>query len=76
MKKFTNTQLLREGLLELMRKQKFSQAKVGQKVGVTQSVISLFLSGRRGLSGDSALKIQNFILFETTPPVTPNTDQP
>lgn len=75
MKKFTNTHLLREALVELMEKQKFSQAEVGQKVGVAQSVISLFISGRRGLSGDSALRIQDFILTETLPPTTPSTTQ-
>jgi len=71
MKNFLDTQELREALVDLMKIQGINQIEVSRQSGVRQSVMSLFISGKRSLNGDSALKIENFIRASHPPPQPP-----
>jgi transcriptional regulator with XRE-family HTH domain len=44
-------------LAEHMKKNGLSQLEVARRTGVSQATLSLYLSGKRGLSLDSALRI-------------------
>lgn len=74
MENITDIKSLREALVVLMRKYGVNQLEISQSVGLAQSSISLFISGKRSLNGDSALKIQNFIRAKSAlPPPPPET---
>lgn len=62
MKTYHDIRSLRSALSACLKIQNISQLDVSRKTGIQQSAISMFLSGKRGLNGDSALKIQSFIL--------------
>ena len=68
MKTYPTAQALREALVDLMKTHGIRQAEVCRKAGLAQSVVSLFMYGKRGLNYTSALKIQNFIVeYASTP---------
>ena len=68
MENITDIKSLRAALVALMKNHGVNQLEVSQSVGLAQSSISLFISGKRSLNGDSALKIQNFIREKSLPP--------
>ena len=61
MKIFTDTSQLREALVALMETQGINQLEISKQTGLPQSTVSLFIRGKRSLSGDSALKIETLI---------------
>ncbi|MDR1947597.1 MAG: helix-turn-helix transcriptional regulator [Desulfovibrio sp.] len=54
-----------------MEKRGASQFEVVRSTGICQSAISLFLSGKRGLSATAALKLIRFLNVSPPPPATP-----
>lgn len=64
MKTFSTTQDLRQALSEHMLSQGLTQLNVAKATGIPQSAISLFLRGKRGLSGDSVLSLIRVISEE------------
>lgn len=64
MKTYPTLHALRSALSIHMESQGLTQLDVSRATGVPQSAISLFLGEKRGLNGDSALKIQSFLLPE------------
>lgn len=72
MKTFSTLHDLRWALEERMGNQRLTQQDVAEATGTAQSAISLFLSGKRGLSGEAALKIQNYLLTSPSAPVADN----
>lgn len=71
MKTHPNLHSLRAALSAYMERQNFTQQEVSRATGVPQSAISLFLGEKRGLSGDSALKIHSFLFAEPAPEPRP-----
>ena len=67
MRTFTDTNELREALVDLVKAQGINQHEISINTGLTQGAISLFISGKRSLNGDSTLKIQNFIRGKSMP---------
>lgn len=51
----------RKDLADAMKDRKLSQIELAEKSGVSQSTISLFLTSKRGLSGDATLKLLPFV---------------
>ena len=66
MKTFSTIHDLRRALSDHMESQRLTQQDVAKATGTTQSAISLFLRGKRGLNGDAVLKIQSFLIAEST----------
>ena len=61
MKTQTELHTLRMALSSLMKEQGLTQLDVCRETRIKQSAVSLFLSGRRGLNGDSALRLMRFL---------------
>ncbi|WP_300288159.1 helix-turn-helix transcriptional regulator [uncultured Desulfovibrio sp.] len=72
MKTFSTLHDLRRALSDRMKNQGLTQQDVAGVTGITQSAISMFIRGKRGLSGDAALKIQNYLLTSPSAPVADN----
>lgn len=73
MKKHPHTlEKFRDDLRRAMSERGSSQKDIEISFGVHQSIISNFLSGRRGLSGDNLLALWPFVYGEppTAPPAT------
>lgn len=65
-----NMQTFRSDLAKAIASKGYSQSKVAEITGVSQSSLSFFLSGERdGLSGESVLRLWFFVYgHEPTPP--------
>lgn len=61
----TDIGVFRDDLRQAMRTNNDTQEGVGRTVGVSQAVICNFLTGKRGLSGDSVFKIMSYVYPET-----------
>jgi predicted transcriptional regulator len=62
MEKFTSIDQLRDALSFGMMRHKKTQLEVSSQTGISQSALSMFLSGKRGINGDYALRIQAYVL--------------
>lgn len=60
----TDIGVFRDDLRQAMLANKDTQDSVGRTVGLSQAVICNFLTGRRGLSGDSVFKIMAYVYPE------------
>jgi predicted transcriptional regulator len=79
MKTYPDIPSLRSALSGHMKRQNLTQLDVSRATGVPQSAISMLLGEKRGLNGDSALKIHDFIMKaqylpadDAAPPSTPS----
>ena len=63
----TARQTMTETVKKAIRASGYSQKRLAQKAGLSQAAISLILSGRRGLTLESAEKIGRVIGLEITP---------
>ena len=66
MKTYT-LETLRQGLKRLLASG-LRQQEVADRLGIAQSAISMFVSGKRGLHGDAALKLEGFLRCEDSLP--------
>jgi predicted transcriptional regulator len=62
LKEIPSLSALRADLLRFMAEGKLSQSDVVKATGLCQSVVSLFLSGKRGLSADAALCLLRLLM--------------
>lgn len=60
MKTYT-LETLRSELGRLLSQGTLTQQDVSAATGVVQSAISMFVTGKRGLHGDAALRIESFL---------------
>lgn len=60
----TDIGVFRDDLRKAMIANNDTQDGVGRTVGVSQAVICNFLTGKRGLSGDSVFKIMSYVYPE------------
>lgn len=77
MARMNTTQKIRDNLARRLQAFSLNQLEAANRIGVSQSMLSLFLSGKRGLNGESMLKVLNFLQEEIyTSPPTPPEDRP
>lgn len=56
-----NTAILRQMLQSFLSEHEITQMEISRKSGVNQAVVSLFSSGRRGISFDEGMKLLTFM---------------
>lgn len=71
MKKLFEIEKLRSELISLMSSSSLRQREIEKKTGVSQATISNFLSGKRNLNGECALRIKYFLESVAPAPSTP-----